>query len=73
MSESGSREEQLQRILEELFGDEEIGGLTVSEDLGSIQAYVYIDEDPHLQVYELDRQTNTYELKQMHGLGRPKL
>ena len=73
MDDQAARSEKLKRLLAELFGGEHVGAYTVSDDLRSVQARVWVDGLPFMYVYELDDASGEYKLKALNSLARAKL
>ena len=67
----GPRE--LEQLLKELFGEEELGGMRISEDQSRITANVYIDGQVCQVTYELDPASGHYQLQGHNPLGKIKL
>lgn len=67
-----SRIERARRIISEAFGDQEVGGLWVSDDGKRITGNVYIDGMACSVTYVLDEETGQYKLHGYNPLGQMK-
>jgi hypothetical protein len=64
---------ELKQLLKELFGDEQVGGLWISEDQTRISGNVYIDGQVCQLTYQLDPDSGQYKLQGHNPLGKLKL